>query len=89
VTIAVETRGSGHLAGGDRPLDRLQFIGPRRQRRHVAAKDRPILAAAIAARATHFVTGDERDFGRWMTRGATLPLVVMTPRRFLTCTPAS
>jgi len=50
----------------------------------LVAKDRPLLAAAIAARATHFVTGDRRDFGRWMTRRASLPLRVMTPRQFLT-----
>ncbi len=50
----------------------------------LAAKDRPILAAAIAARATHLVTGDERDFGLWMGRRASLPLFVMTPRQFLT-----
>ena len=49
----------------------------------LSAKDRPLLAAAISARATHFVTGDQRDFGRWMVRGAPLPLRVMTPRQFL------
>lgn len=27
-------------------------------------KDRPILAAAIRARATHLITGDRRDFGK-------------------------
>ena len=36
------------------------------------------------ARATHFVTGDVADFGRWMDRRARLPLRVMTPRQFLT-----
>lgn len=50
----------------------------------LSAKDRPLLAAAIAGRATYFVTGDQRDFGRWMTRRASLPLTVMTPRQFLT-----
>ena len=48
----------------------------------LSAKDRPLPAAAIAGRATHFVT-DERDFGRWMTRPGSLPLAVMTPRQFL------
>ena len=28
-------------------------------------KDRPILAAAIHAHATHLLTGDRRHFGRW------------------------
>jgi len=28
-------------------------------------KDRPILGGAIAGRATHLLTGDERDFGRF------------------------
>jgi predicted nucleic acid-binding protein len=50
----------------------------------LSAKDRPLLAAAIAAHATHFVTGDVADFGRWMDRRARLPLRVMTPRQFLT-----
>ncbi|MEK7701340.1 MAG: PIN domain-containing protein [candidate division NC10 bacterium] len=50
----------------------------------LSSKDRPLLAAAIVARATHFVTGDLADFGRWMHRPARLPLRVMTPRRFLT-----
>lgn len=50
----------------------------------LAPKDRPLLAAAIVGGATHFVTGDQRDFGRWMTRRSSLPLTVMTPRQFLT-----
>jgi uncharacterized protein len=31
-------------------------------------KDRPILGGAIAGRATHLLTGDERDFGRFWGR---------------------
>jgi predicted nucleic acid-binding protein len=50
----------------------------------LSAKDRPLLAAAIVAGATHFVTGDVADFGPWMHRAARLPLRVMTPRQFLT-----
>jgi len=50
----------------------------------LSAKDQPLLAAAIVAHATHFVTGDVADFGRWMDRRARLPLRVMTPRQFLT-----
>ena len=50
----------------------------------LSSRDRPLLAAAIVARATHFVTGDVADFGRWMDRRARLPLQVMTPREFLT-----
>lgn len=34
----------------------------------LAAKDRPILAAAIEARATCLLTGDLRDFGRFIGR---------------------
>ncbi len=52
--------------------------------RELSPKDRPLLAAAIIAHATHFVTGDLADFGRWMHRPAGLPLRVMTPRQFLT-----
>ena len=50
----------------------------------LSSKDRPLLAAAIVAHATHFVTGDVADFERWMDRRARLPLQVMTPRQFLT-----
>ena len=50
----------------------------------LSAKDRPLLAAAIVAHATHFVTGDVADFGRFMDRRTRLPLQVMTPRQFLT-----
>ena len=50
----------------------------------LSSKDRPLLAAAIVAHATHFVTGDVADFGRWMDQRARLPLRVMTPRQFLT-----
>jgi predicted nucleic acid-binding protein len=32
---------------------------------HLPEKDRPILAAAIDARATHLLTGDRRHFGQW------------------------
>ena len=50
----------------------------------LSSKDRPLLAAAIVAGATHFVTGDVADFGRFMDRRSALPLRVMTPRQFLT-----
>ena len=50
----------------------------------LSSKDRPLLAAAILAHATHFGTGDVADFGRWMDRRGPLPLRVMTPRQFLT-----
>ena len=50
----------------------------------LSSKDRPLLAAAIVAGATHFVTGDAADFGRFMDRRARLPLRVMTPRQVLT-----
>jgi hypothetical protein len=50
----------------------------------LSSQDRPLLAAAVVAHATHFVTGDVADFGRWMDRRVRLPLQVMTPRQFLT-----
>lgn len=39
--------------------------------------DRPILSAAISARATHLVTGDAKDFGRYY--GQTLEGVLILP----------
>lgn len=45
-------------------------------------KDRPILAGALAARATHLITGDRRHFGAYF--GRTLRgIEVLTPARYL------
>ena len=44
-------------------------------------KDRPVLAAALGARATHLVTGDRRDFGPFL--GQTVSgVLVLTPTEF-------
>ena len=67
------------VVGEPAPADVERLTPP-----ELSAKDRPLLAAAIAAHATHFVTGDVADFGRWMNRRAGVPLRVMTPRQFLT-----
>ncbi|GAA6736436.1 PIN domain-containing protein [Thermus oshimai] len=45
-------------------------------------KDLPVLAAAVAARATHLLTGDLRHFGPLMGR-EDLPLRVLTPAAFI------
>jgi predicted nucleic acid-binding protein len=45
-------------------------------------KDVPVLAAAVAARATHLLTGDLRHFAPLMTR-EDLPLRVLTPGDFV------
>jgi predicted nucleic acid-binding protein len=50
-------------------LESLTVVGetPERALRvELVAKDRPILAAAIAARSTYLLTGDLRDFGRFL-----------------------
>lgn len=45
-------------------------------------KDRPILAGALAAKATHLITGDVRHFGKVF--GATLEgILVLPPARYL------
>ncbi len=44
-------------------------------------KDRPILGGAVAGKATHLLTGDERDFGKlW---GKTIQGVKIVPPRML------
>ena len=49
----------------------------------LATKDVPILEAAIAAEASHLLTGDRKDFGRYF--GQKLGGVsVMTPREYFT-----
>jgi predicted nucleic acid-binding protein len=45
-------------------------------------KDRPILLAAMEARATHLITGDIRHFGRYF--GKTIEgILVLTPAEYL------
>ncbi len=46
------------------------------------AKDRPILGAAIAAKATHLVTGDRRDFGAFFGRSVG-GVLILPPRDYL------
>jgi predicted nucleic acid-binding protein len=48
----------------------------------LAEKDRPILAAAIAAGATHLITGDLKDFGPLLGRRVE-GVLVQTPADFL------
>ena len=45
-------------------------------------KDRPILAAALAAGATHLLTGDTRHFGHLLGT-AVHGLLILTPGRYL------
>ena len=48
----------------------------------LAEKDRPILAMAVAARATHLLTGDVRRFGRYY--GQTVAgLQILRPAAYL------
>jgi predicted nucleic acid-binding protein len=42
-------------------------------------KDRPILGGAIAGHATHLLTGDERDFGRFWSK-AVRGVKIVSPR---------
>ncbi len=49
---------------------------------NLPGKDQPILKAAMAAGATHLVTGDVTHFGHWF--GKTLgSVIVLAPRAFL------
>jgi len=45
-------------------------------------KDRPVLAAAMGARATHLVTGDRRDFGPFLGKKVA-GVLVLTPAQYL------
>ena len=45
-------------------------------------KDVPILLAAMAARATHLITGDVRHFGRYFNRKIAW-ILVLTPAEYL------
>ena len=47
-------------------------------------EDRPIFQAALVCRATHLLTGDLKDFGRFMNRPeATLGVRIQTVAQFL------
>jgi len=48
-------------------------------------KDWPILGGAVAAEATHLITGDLRDFGPFMGQ-VVLGVLVLTPSRYLNST---
>lgn len=48
-------------------------------------KDWPILGGAVAAGATHLITGDLRDFGPFMGQ-VVLGVLVLTPSRYLNST---
>lgn len=45
-------------------------------------KDRPILAAAISAEATHLITGDRKHFGVWYGKRIG-PLTVLSPAAYV------
>lgn len=50
----------------------------------LAAKDRPIFQAALACYASHLLTGDLKDFGRFLNRPeATLGVRIQTVAQFL------
>ncbi|MDE0285773.1 MAG: PIN domain-containing protein [Gammaproteobacteria bacterium] len=47
-------------------------------------KDQPIFQAALACSATHLVTGDKKDFGKFMNKpGETSGIIIQTPADFL------
>ena len=48
----------------------------------LAEKDKPILAAALAADASHLITGDRRHFGRCLGKRVRGTLIT-TPRKYL------
>lgn len=54
----------------------------KRRTRGINPKDAPIVAAAVAAKATHFVTGDKRLIAEMKKAGMNPPLPV-TPREML------
>ena len=73
--------------GLDRPLEDVRLVEHRPELWFppgLAQKDRPIFQAAVASRATHLLTGDLRDFGRFMDDPeATSGIVVQTVSAFL------
>ncbi len=48
----------------------------------IQEKDQPIVQAAIASKASHLITGDRRDFGRYFGKQVA-GIWVMPPRQYL------
>lgn len=73
------------------PLEGIQLVEHRPDLwfpTELAQKDRPIFQAALASRATHLLTGDLRDFGRFMDKPETTSgIVVQTVAAFLDSIP--
>lgn len=68
-----------------RTVERLPTTSLDRSARHGIAlreKDWPILAGAVAGGATHLVTGDVRDFGRYFGQ-VLFGVMVITPADYL------
>lgn len=49
---------------------------------HIADKDIPVLASAIAARADFLITGDKKDFSKGKVKGK-YPFQILSPSEFL------
>ncbi|MFN2317694.1 MAG: DNA-binding protein [Gemmatimonadales bacterium] len=69
-------------------LERVQVVGTRNVAPHLRRgivlpdKDWPVLGGALAAEATHLITGDARHFGRYFSREV-LGVLVLTPAMYL------
>jgi len=63
-------------------LEWVRLVPEARMADLLPEKDVPVLAAAVAARATHLLTGDLRHFAPLMAR-EDLPLRVLTPGDFV------
>lgn len=63
-----EQRGRLDRLLGGVAIPRVAFVRPLPRAVALAAKDRPILRAAIAMKATHLLTGDRKHFGALYSR---------------------
>ena len=75
------------LPGLEMLLDNIRIIKHLEKKSSLpglAEKDQPIFQAALECSATHLVTGDKRDFGKFMNKpGETFGIIIQTPTDFL------
>jgi predicted nucleic acid-binding protein len=72
----------GQLLGGVEVGEASMLHPDLRANVSLPEKDWPILGGAAASGATHLITGDTRDFGRYLEKRP-LGVLVMTPAQYL------
>lgn len=82
LTTAAQRERLHSLASKLKLTDAVEFDGSALDEISLPKKDRPILLAAIAARATHLITGDFRHFGPFFGKSVR-GILILPPADYL------